>query len=154
MIQVRTASGLADLATVKVRDAGGLSAIAAVKVRTASGLDTVWSGVGSTLAAVIAPTAFGGAAGSGSIAVSSEVVSVSVTGGKAPYTYLWSKVGAPDANWTIPFATAFETRFTHAAVPAYDSRTAAFKCTVTDANGATVDSGDCDVSVENFGGYF
>ena len=153
MISVRTSTGLKDIVSAKVRTASGLKAAAVLSVRTASGLEVVWSGV-NAIVATIPPNAFGGAANGSSIAVASEVVSVSVTGGKAPYSYVWSKVGAPDSNWLIPFATASETRFQHTAVPAYDSRTASFICTVTDSNGASVASGECDVLVENFGGLF
>jgi len=151
VIRVRTSTGLKDIVSAKVRTASGLKAAASVSVRTVSGLQVVWSGV-SAIVATIPPTAFGGAAGSSTIAVSSEAVSVSVTGGKAPYSYVWSKVGAPDSNWLIPTSTTPETYFRHIAVPAYDSRTASFICTVTDSNGASVASGECDVLVENFGG--
>ncbi|CAB4140029.1 hypothetical protein UFOVP407_4 [uncultured Caudovirales phage] len=94
----------------------------------------------------------GGGSSSGSISVQTDVVAVTVTGGQAPYSYSWARVGTGSPAWTITSPTGASTRF-FTTVAAGTIETATFRCTVTDALGTVVNTNDCDATVENFGGY-
>lgn len=75
--------------------------------------------------------------------VTSDAVSVAVTGGTAPYSYAWAKQSGGTITAGSP--TAASTTFAGATMTvAEGARTAIFRCTVTDANGIT---GFCDVTV-------
>lgn len=65
--------------------------------------------------------------------VYTQNVTINVTGGTAPYSYVWNG----DPNWTIESPSGASTRFS-TIVPAGDSATATFTCVVTDSKGAGV----------------
>lgn len=78
-------------------------------------------------------------------------VAVTVTGGSAPYTYLWSRTDAGATTWSITSPTASETTFKAVGVASGDTETATFKCTVTSSAGS-VDSNVIDATAINLGG--
>lgn len=69
--------------------------------------------------------------------VTTAVVTVTPTGGIGPYTYAWSVLSYSSAiSPTIAAPSNASTSFTQPAVDI--SETATFRCTVTDADGASV----------------
>jgi hypothetical protein len=101
----------------------------------------------------IMPFASGAASSNGTTSVSSEDIAAVVTGGRAPYSYAWSRVGGPLAPWNILFPSSASTRIMHGAVDANDSVISSFICTVTDSGGLSVASNQCEVNLSNFGGF-
>lgn len=79
--------------------------------------------------------------------VPTNVVTVTVSGGKEPYSVEWAAAGP---GWTIANPASLSTRFICAPVSPGDTEENTFTCTVTDAND---DTASCDVaaSVTNFG---
>jgi hypothetical protein len=104
------------------------------------------------LAVSIPAFTYGGGSSSSSITVATDLVEVTVTGGQAPFTYSWARVGSGSPAWTISNPAAASTRFS-TTVSAGTIETATFRCTVTDALGSVLASNDCEATVENFGGY-
>ena len=151
MIRVRDSGGLTAIGAIKVREGGGLSVIANVRVRDAGGLGLVWTNAGAVMTATLVAVAYGYGSSGAAIPIISENVTVEVVGGRAPFTYVWSKVGAPDADWTSSFQGTDTAKFRHIAVSPSSSETASFICTVTDDNGQVVASNQCAVTVENLG---
>jgi hypothetical protein len=94
------------------------------------------------------------ASGSGSGAASSGLVTTTGTttatpsGGTAPYTYAWTRVSG-DITISINSPSAATTSFT-ASVADGVPKEAAFKCTITDANGTIVETNEVSVYLEWF----
>lgn len=154
MIRARTSTGVKAIAALRLRDAGGVKAIANVRVRDASNvLRLVYSSsTGGAFTVTAVPlVAFGGRTGGGPLSITSEEVSLSITGGAAPYSYAWELISAIDGTWTIESPTESKTRFVVNAVPLGDSYVATFKCVVTDARGASASSANIDVTCTNYG---
>lgn len=154
MIHLRDSLGVYGIGSVRIRDASGVHAVAKISLRDAAGLSLVYqSGGGSgTFSVVTSPQApFGGAAKSGSAVITTEVVTVTATGGVEPYTYEWA-AAETDAAWTINVLGPGLARFTRIAVAAGDSWTADFTCSVTDSAGRKVDAPAISATVTNYGG--
>lgn len=154
-VKVRTAAGLKTVAALKVRTGAGLKSIVTGKVRASDGLKTFFSsgGSGAFTVSALPLVAFGGASSGLAVTVMTEYVSVTVTGGTAPYSYAWDQVGATAETWTIESIGSANTRFACSGVADGDSYIATFKCTVTDANGSTVDSANVEANVINYGSW-
>lgn len=152
-MNVRDASGIDVIGAISVRDGSGLSAIGFGLIREASGLETFFSPAGGAFTVDVPPTVYGGAAFDTPISVTTENVTATVTGGRAPYTYLWERTDAALGDWSIISPNAATTAFRRAALDANESDTAEFACTVTDANGSSVVSADVLSYVENYGGF-
>jgi len=135
------------LAGVKARNASNvLKTILDVKVRDASALRTVFTSFGGSAGLTVTPElAYGYGYSKGSITISTNSVTVTVSGGVAPYTFAWT--GASGA-WTIINPTSDTTAFRRSSVGAGTNDSRTFTCTVTDANGAT-SSITVDAYVEN-----
>lgn len=148
---VRDASG--DLRTVKslrVRDASNvLRSVSAVRVRDA---DNVLRDLASVGGMTVTPSGeyIGGYGNSHApIIISTVTVSVTVAGGTAPYSYLWTAdFGSIEAINPTSAATPF--RSTSSVGPG-DSASDVFICTVTDAHGNTAASSPVNIDVTNFG---
>lgn len=155
MIRVKTTTGVKAAAEISIRDAAAaLKVVANVRVRdAANALKLVYSSSATGAFTVSASplTAFGARTGAGPLAITSEEVAVTITGGAAPYTYLWSEVSALSGTWSIQNSTSDRTRFTCSGVPLGDSYVAEFKCTVTDARGVSSDSATVTVTCTNYG---
>lgn len=159
MIYSRTSSGLKPSGNIRVRTASGLSAAANIRLRDATGLKVVWSatgpgspGGGAYAVTALPLTAGGYRARSGPTSVSTEAVTVTVSGGLEPYSYAWSLVSSGGGTWTIESPTSPSSRFTRAAVDVDTTWSATFKCTVTDARGFTAYSPNVEATVGNYGG--
>jgi len=114
-------------------------------------LRLVYSSSGSVLTLDYPPEAYGGGASASEIIVATTSVTVTVTGGRAPYTYLWSKVGGPDPDWVISAPANKTTVFRRFEVAAGAAYAADFICTVTDANGASAVTDAITANVLNYG---
>ncbi|MES2904003.1 MAG: hypothetical protein V4696_07445 [Pseudomonadota bacterium] len=110
----------------------------------------VWGAL-DTLSASISAGCYGAGSSGSSIPVTTNVVSVTVAGGSAPYTYAWARDDAGAPSWTINNPTDDSSSFT-VTVAASGIETAEFECTVTDADGATVTTNLTYASAENYGG--
>lgn len=155
MIRARTSTGVKAASALRVRDASAvLKTAGSVRIRDAAGvLKLVYSSSAGGPFSVTPSSlvAYGGRAGGLLLSVPSEQVAVSVAGGAGPYTYAWSLVLASSGTWTITSPTADKTNFVVANVPAGETYTATFKCTVTDARGLTSDSATIEVNCSNYG---
>lgn len=104
------------------------------------------------MSAAAAPDAVTGYGNSGSAAdILTANSFCNVEGGVAPLTYLWEEVSATGV-WNITDADGSFTSFEAEAVDPLDTRTAQFKCTVTDANGETAETNTVTASAINLGG--
>jgi hypothetical protein len=158
MIGVQDASGKAGIARVGVQDASGTADIARVSVLLPGGGDYVVfdsAASGGSLSVSVNPPAARGAEGSAAdIIVSTNIVSVTATGGAEPYSYAWTQTAGTPADWSIETPLARTTRFTCVGgVPAGSTLTATFRCTITDARGraGTV---DVEAFATNYGSIF
>jgi hypothetical protein len=132
-----------------VRDAGGvLRTIQSIAVRDASNtLHTVFTSLrASALPASV--TAYIDAA-LGTSATTNPATATPI-GGQGPFTYAWTQVGDDGSAWTINAPTAATTSFTANSVPPSETQTASFACTITDASGATADTGNVGATATNF----
>lgn len=68
------------------------------------------------------------------VAIISDPVTAFVTGGTAPYSYLWTQTGGPAASIYSP--TSASSQFAMGLGPG-SSETSSFTCTATDSNGLT-----------------
>lgn len=155
MIRVKTTTGVKAAAEVSIRDAAAaLKVVGNVWMRDAANvlkLAYSSSATGAFLVSASPLTAFGGRTGSGSLTITSEDVTVTITGGAAPYTYLWTELSALSGTWSIQSAASATTRFACSGVPVGDAYVATFKCTVTDARGVSSDSDPVEVTCTNYG---
>lgn len=87
---------------------------------------------GSVVGSIVLPHA-----GSPPVAnvITSQSVTVTATGGTAPYTYLWTKLAGDSAVVASQLFSA--TSFFNANVPRNQDRSATMRCTITDAAAAT-----------------
>lgn len=130
-IRLRDSGGtLRTITRVRARDSGGtLRTIQQIRARDASGtLRTVFQYFFAAASAYNMAAAASGAAATGS--VTSAAITITPTGGTAPYTYAWSRTsGSTLVQITSPTAAA--TTFANAALPD-GTHDATFQCLVTD----------------------
>ena len=115
--------------TVSVGTSGGSSAVKEIWIGTAAGARQVteaWVGAAGSAKQVYALA--GGGGGFAAVIDPNAALSVTATGGTAPYSYAWTQSGATDGFDTPTAATT--TLFSLSDAPAVAS------CTVTDALGA------------------
>lgn len=86
---------------------------------------------------------------SSTTAITSRETTVTVTGGVAPYSYLWSQVSGD--TMTILNSTTPTASF-GANVDPGDRLSGVFKCSVTDAAGVSADSPEVTATLFNIGG--
>lgn len=156
MIYTRSASGLKATASLKLRDSGAvLRTIGTVRIRDAGNvLRTVWTaggGGGGFTASAVPLSSYGGIAQGSTTTVYADAITVTPTGGAGPYTYAWALVSGDPGTWTFTAPAAQTSRVGRANVAPGTDYTHIVKCTVTDASGATADTPDITVTVENFG---
>lgn len=139
------------LKAVALRDAAAASRpVAKIRIRDADNVLEIIGGGTFGFSATAAPDTFSANGSSSSpIQVTTAVATVTVTGGRAPYTYLWT---APDPNWEATDPTSRISAFSSGALDPGDTSETDFTCTVTDADGATTDSNAVHVHGRNRGG--
>lgn len=154
MITARNISTAKQIEAISCRNASSvLKGIVAVRVRNASNvLKTVFS-PSNSMTVDVPGSVYGAQSSTTTVAVQTEVATAIVTGGTAPFTYLWSLVNDYGSSWTIGTPNAAATYFRANSVPAGDTKIALFKCTVTDANGQVVVSIDVNATADNYGGF-
>lgn len=151
MISVRGPSSLANLGAIAVRDEDGLASIGEVRIRDADSLEVIFSPA-STLVIGVTGDAYGAGASNFAISVATSVVTVSVSGGQAPYTYNWTRLDGPDAFWSILTPASASTQFRRTNMAPGDEESATFACTVTDSLGNTGATVPINATVANYGG--
>lgn len=129
---------------LRVNVAGAWKNVTKVRVNVGG----VWKDAGTYLTALSATINDAAPSGRtfGTNPVSTNVVTVTPSGGLAPYTYSWALIsgrGSPESP------TMASTRFSEY-VDDYGTAVGLFRCTVTDALGATV-TVDADATFNNFG---
>lgn len=154
MIKLRTSSGIAEIAEVHFRDGSGLDDIGKARIRDAFGLNVIFEEQ-AALAAVVIGDPYGSNGSDSAISITTSSVGCSATGGKSPYTFLWSRTDSDPASWVIVSPTNQDTAFRAASVGSGVTRTATFKCTVTDSDTPpnTADTSSVTATAENFGGF-
>jgi hypothetical protein len=144
-IRARDTGGtLRTLVRVRARDESGtLRTITRILVRDASNiLRTVWQGGISASLSSSSVTA----SGATSLIVTGSVT-VTPSGGTAPYTYLWQAAPYNTDGITVTSPTAATTTFRRNSCASGDTYLGNFFCTVSDAYGVTVDTGMVDVAI-------
>jgi hypothetical protein len=134
---VKRIKGMADLRTFK-----------RVRVMVSGVMQTVFQFLNAVLST---DSVFGNVSGgSGSSDVTTSVVSVTVTGGTAPFTYLWQETSNNSSyTWVIGSSATASTSFTAQSLAPLDTAAAGFTCTVTDADGNIVITGEVTASAAN-----
>lgn len=150
-MMIRTATGIEAIGAIAVRDSGGLPAIGTGLIRDADSLETFFS-PGSVLSLDVTPEAYGAAATNYATTVTTSAVTVTVTGGTAPYSFAWMRTDAALGDWSIVSASTASTAFRKGIVSPGDDEQAFFACTVTDANGNTETTIAISARVANYGG--
>lgn len=155
MIKARNISTAKTIQAAKYRNAANVAkSIAKVRIRnSANVLKIVFSQGGGAFSVDVPSSAYGAQANNLTVSVTTEVISATATGGVGPYTYLWTRVDADPASWTIISPTSASTAFRANSVPSGVIRLATFKCTVTDSAGASIASINVNASAENYGGF-
>lgn len=151
MISLREQSSLSEIGAVLARSATGIAEIGEGYIREASGLSQFYS-LGSDMTLDYPPEAYGAGASNSEISVTTFAITVTVTGGRAPYGYQWALVGGPDPSWIITAPNAKTTAFRRFEMAPGDNFNTTVTCTVTDASGQSVETNPIAVTVENFGG--
>lgn len=151
-MMVRGATTISEIGTIMVRDAGNvLREIGEGFIRDGDSLETFFS-PGGAMTLDYPPEAYGAGASNSEIGVTTTAITVTVTGGRAPYTYLWALTGGPDPSWIITAPNAKTTAFRRFEMAPGDNFNTTVTCTVTDASGQSLETGPIAVTVENFGG--
>lgn len=152
MITLRTPNGDKAAAAITLRTPNGDQVVSQMVLRTETGDVPIYTaGGGAGLVVEANPIVVTGAAGSsGTPNVPTNTVTVTVSGGTAPYSYLWTEIPG-DFDWSIGSPNAASTRFTALDVAAGDQYFTSFECTVTDARGRT-GSVIVEANAFNFGG--
>jgi hypothetical protein len=149
---VRDVSTIGEIGAISMRDAGAvLREVGEGSIRDADSLETFFS-PGGELAVDYPGEAYGAGASAVGIIVTTNSITVTVTGGKAPYTPLWTKVGTPDPDWIITAPNQLTTAFKRLSVPPATTYSDNFICTVTDARGDSVATLEVPATVSNYGG--
>lgn len=151
-MNVRDVSGIDAIGAISVRSVSGLAAIGFGLIRDTDSLETFFSPAGGAFTVDVPPTAYGGAAANFPIAVTSESVTVTISGGRAPFTFAWERTDDILGDWSIINPASQSTAFRVAGLGPGVGDTAEFACTVTDANGTEVITGNVLVYAENYGG--
>ena len=94
---------------------------------------------------------YGAGAFNGPIGVTTSTANATVTGGEAPYTYLWQLTGSSGGVWGVIAPTLSATAFRCNGLDAGDSASATFTVTVKDKRGRTVTSAQITANAENYG---
>lgn len=145
-MMVRTSAGIVEC-TPLIRAASGLVECGNAMFRTASGVVSI--GSVRALSATASPSdAYGATDAPGSPNVSTNAVTVTASGGRAPYTYSWAKT---DGDTIAASAPSSATTAFVGSVPRNDSRQATFECTVTDAAGHSATSNAVFAIITNYG---
>ncbi|GEM_PF-4186501 len=154
MMHVRTASGVKDIASISVRTAAGLKEIDTASIRTASGTKEFFApggGEGAFQVSVNNYNPRGSVVNPNAVTVTTGIVTLTPSGGEAPYSYNWNDLNGP-SSWSIVVVSPGQARFACQGVAPMDEVYGVFSCTVTDARGRQVTTNEITASVYNYGG--
>jgi hypothetical protein len=121
--------------TLTVTDANGATDSANVTVSISRA---------AALSASVSPTSVSGS-GSTATITSTATATASASGGSGPFSYSWTKVSGGAITPATPGSAT--TKFTATGTTAGESRTAVFKCTITDSVGQTAVTANVTVTI-------
>lgn len=156
-VVIRDAGNVARAATaIAVRDAGNVSrVISEIRVRDINNVSrVVYRAGGAAVVTATANTSYVSGYTRYSSSATTNPVTVTVAGGTAPYTYAWSLLDYTSAiPPTATAPTSATSAFFQTGMASGDVENSTWRCTVTDANGATgfVDITAAFVRVESGG---
>ena len=108
-------------------------------------------GPGGPLTVMVTPlVAYGSRASASAVTVSSENITLTITGGTGAYTIAWVPVSTPSGTWTITNPTGLVTKFARAGVAASTSYIGTLKANVSDGI-TSVTSSTVEVDLDNTG---
>jgi hypothetical protein len=143
---LRLTAGLRPLKNLRYHAPDGtVHAIKSGKVRTAAGLKPFFGSFSTSLST---DEVLGFSYGKPNATVESSGVGVTAAGGNSPFTYAWARTDGGPHTITATDSTKRLTGF-KATVPAAQSYTATFACTVTDASGQAITTTDVAVTLTN-----
>jgi hypothetical protein len=139
---IRTASAL------KFMDAGRtIHSARTIKFKDATTLRTIATFTTPMTVSVSSPYLLASGAGS---SVTTDALTATPTGGTAPYTYLWSRVG----SCTITNTTSASTTFSEFGLGFSEDRISTVTVTATDSAGqSNTDSATVEIIRYDFGGF-
>lgn len=138
MITVHAPTGDKEAASFTVRTPDGDKAVARILLRTPTGDSEIFSNaaMGDLTVSVSPLSATGSTFNPAAETITTNLVTVTVTGGTAPYSIEWT-AGGGSGLWEITNPFGFETRFIAEGVSPGDTSEETFTATVTDARGRT-----------------
>ena len=150
MITLRTATGDKAISAMTLRTPTGDKGILRATLRTPTGDKVIFDSTsGGPFTVEASPiSAVGSGFVAGPVSVKTNTITVTATGGTAPYTYAWTRVSGP-AGFNILSPTSNATRFAITLDQGEDA-TALFRCTVTDARART-GTVDVEANASNYG---
>ena len=126
MMRVRNLTLAKDIGEISYRNASAvLKQVTSIKVRDVLGLQTYFA-PGSGLAVDVPGFASGAAASASIVAIATETIIATPSGGQAPYSFLWELVDDFGTDWTIISPTNAATYFRAEAVSPPDSTSRIF----------------------------
>lgn len=128
-IRIRAGGALKNIATLSVAVDGVLRPAKRVRVLRGNTLREVFSTAAPLSVALLPEQVFGYSYAPGPAPVTSEVMTATVSGGRAPFTYAWGQSG----GFFITAPTNASTQFSKLIFGS--SETGIVTCRVTDANG-------------------
>lgn len=131
---------------IRVRAFGG-GLIGAYSTITLTIIIASGGGSGAALAVSISPAEIY-TVGTGTI-ITSDACAASATGGTPPYSYLWQQVAPPAGAISILTPNTSATQWRATSMAAGQLRTGDYRCRVTDAVGAVINSASITVTLEN-----
>lgn len=153
-VHLQTADGAKTLFPRGIMTPAEAKAIAKITVKTPTGdkivfdKSTVISGLGVALSV---PRVSGAASSLPPVPITTSGCTANVTGGTPPYSYAWTDVtdDGLGGTWSATAPSSATSAFQASAVATGQTSNATFRCTVTDARGATV-TADLFADVTNY----
>lgn len=134
-VRFRVAGILKSVSTMRIRVNGGLKSISRVRLVTGSGTKIVES-FGTALSVTVSPDEVSGSSRN-KPAATTGYATVTISGGREPYSILWTKIAGTGGGVGIEGPALASARFTQPNPGEARTDTATFQATVTDARGAT-----------------
>lgn len=153
MLSILTPDGSKNLILRGIMTETGPKGIAQVSVTDPAGDYQVWDGTLAGLTvAVDDPYVQGSQASDSAVTINTGLTTAVASGGSPPYTYAWTlEDDGGFAGWSINNPAGAQTSFRGTGVNSGEAWTGEFRCTVTDARGAT-GTADVTATVRNYGG--
>lgn len=134
-LKIRNGGAWRNISSLKIRSGGGWRSIKAIKVYSGGAWRDVanFTTGGGTLSVSLSVDSVGRSARLSTI--STTIVTATPLGGQTPYTYSWAKQSGDDISAMTPANSG--TAFQASGMDIFETRTAVFRCTVTDTLGSS-----------------